>query len=163
MALRATSMRLEGAKELQDLLLRLPARVQKNAVNQAMRAGGAIVRDAAKADAPVGKRKGRKRFYVSRKTGKRVQANDYGALKKNIRVQKVRGTDGRYVVTDGSAFWGMFYEFGTKRQPPRPFLRPAFDRVREKALATVIRTIGPRIENEIRKLSKPPKRRARRS
>lgn len=157
------AMKLEGARELQDLLLRLPARVQKNAVNQAMRAGAAVVRDAAKAAARVGKRQGRKRFYVSRKTGKRVQAKDYGTLKKNIKVQKVRGTDGRYIVTDGSAFWGMFYEFGTRRQRPRPFMRPAFDRVKDRALAKVIRTMGPRIEREIAKIGKPPRRRSGRS
>lgn len=39
--------------------------------------------------------------------------------------------------TANSAFYVTFYELGTSRQPPRPFMRPAYDKSKSKIRAHI--------------------------
>ena len=44
------------------------------------------------------------------------------------------------------AFYGRFVEFGTKRMPAYPFLRPSFDAVNQRA----IQAVNDRLEQELK-------------
>jgi HK97 gp10 family phage protein len=53
-----------------------------------------------------------------------------GTLRRDIKVLKLRKT---VVVRMGLSGWyGIVHEFGGKFHPPRPFIRPAFDRISER-------------------------------
>lgn len=93
-----------------------------------------------------------------------------GYLRASIRraVKKEPDANGSMTVGVGAsraAFYWMFQEFGTRHQPARPFLRPAFDAQAPTALGIVGRKLGEGIEREAAILSgriKGPVRRRRR-
>ena len=134
--------RLEGAKDLDRLLRRLPAKVGKRVATRAVRQGANVIRDEAKRTAP---------------RGTEPASPKYGRLADNIRVTKVRDGFAGVVmaVTVGQAFWGMFLEFGTSRQPARPWLRPAFHAKAGEAVAKMGTSLGKDIEKAALALAGP--------
>lgn len=60
-------------------------------------------------------------------TGKRISRRH---ARSSIDVKQGRDRRGVYVDVGPTrkGFWLAFYEFGTSRQPPRPFMRPAIER-----------------------------------
>ena len=73
------SVKTEGLKELQDMLDELPNQVSKQALAEGLKAGGRVIRDHARAIAPVGK--GRKEYGVKN------PAHKPGLLRKSIKSQ----------------------------------------------------------------------------
>src|SRR3546814_20520378 len=64
--------------------------------------------------------------------GGTVTRTDLGHLKDNIRTKREKARKSytiRYVVHFGNAFWALFRERGTVRQPPRPWAGPTFERL----------------------------------
>ena len=124
-----------GDAELQKLLNALPGKVQKKIMRQALREAAKVVAVEARALAPVG-------------------AEDGGTLRASIKVRAAkgkRGTIGAEVVTgegffQGKTFYGAFVELGTRRMKAKPFLRPAADAARSRAIAVVAEAIRTRIE-----------------
>ena len=135
-------IKLEGFKELDKLLKDLPQNVERkvlqSAVTGAIREGAKEIRKAA----PVG-------------IDPSPASQKYGPLKKNIRVARVRkpnpGQRGASVNT-GDAFWGAFYELGTRHQAARPWFGPAFERAVSKILDELKKRLGDGIEKEANKL-----------
>lgn len=132
------STRLRGFDELERELDRLAggkaAQVGQTAINTAARHFRKIL----KAKVPVGKSDTVKSRRVK---GGAVNKYNYGRWRDNIRVRPLRrrgGSSVRVQVTMGAAFWSKFYEFGTRKQPARPLIRPTFDGEEE----TMIRIIG---------------------
>ena len=56
-------------------------------------------------------------------------------------------------VHTGKAFWGMFSEFGTSRQPARPWLSPALDASAVAALGRLGKNLGDRLERTAKELA----------
>jgi HK97 gp10 family phage protein len=52
------------------------------------------------------------------------------------------------------AYYWFFVEFGTARTPARPFLRPAFDSLKDQAIAAAIKFYEQRVQLEIQKLGR---------
>ena len=44
----------------------------------------------------------------------------------------------RFVVHNGAAFWLAIREFGSRHQPARPAMRPAFDESAEAAIGVIV-------------------------
>lgn len=152
---------IKGAREIDELLKKLPVSVAKRVVGNAMRAGGRVVQREAKNRAPVGSDEPHPK---------------YGKLRDNIRVKTVaeRGKSTAIAVHIGAAFWGFFLEFGTgvrrlkkarvlsdgttvfgtEVAPIRaqPFMRPAWDASKERALARIAKGLGDGIQREAVKL-----------
>lgn len=64
-----------------------------------------------------------------------------GKAKKHLKISKPKREKGIKVVKIGvnksdnsEAFYLKFYEYGTSKQPARPFMRPAYERKRKEAL-----------------------------
>lgn len=132
-----------GLKECNEVLKRLPERVQKRVLANAVRAGATVVNRAVKAAAPVGDEKS-------------PASKQYGSIKQNIRVQRLRKvpkTAAGHRVWTKDAFWAMFYEFGTSRQPARPFFRPAWDASLSEAVARIRERLAAGVEREAKKLA----------
>jgi len=133
---------VHGLKELAEALKQMPQKLAGKALGAAVAAGAAIIRDQARANAPVG-------FLPKRW--------DHETIKKSIVVYRGRGSrpwDIHYEigvtmqkkwyrslkrggVRKLPAYWWHFNEFGTSKQAARPFLRPAFDQQSGRALAAI--------------------------
>lgn len=59
----------------------------------------------------------------------------------------------KYTGKDAAPYWRQ-QEFGNSKMPPQPFMRPAFESMKEIALARVIQSLAaavPRIAKKVRK------------
>lgn len=74
-----------------------------------------------------------------------------GAMRKSLKIKAMKrrsnGQVGVVIATEkgffkGETFYGAFHEFGTKKMPARPFIRPAF----EANKAQAIRIVGEAIK-----------------
>ena len=125
---------LRGDKKLMRALKRLPEQVRRSVTRKALRAGGLVIREAAKARVPV----------------------DEGELRDGLHV--VMRTEGGQpvakVATAKKTFWGHFIEFGTVKMAARPFLRPAADEKRGEVVRVVREKLWRGIQAESRKLAR---------
>ncbi len=152
------TVRIKGAREMEQVLRQLPAQIAKKTLTAALRAAAEPILDEARRRAPVGtESKGRVRLRTSRR-GK-VSIANYGKLKPSLRIATVPAGktphSATVVVTVGKAFWGMFVEFGTRFMAARPFLRPAFEAKKMEALNRLGKALGERIEKAAKKLAGP--------
>jgi HK97 gp10 family phage protein len=133
-----TNFKVSGLAEARDLLRRLPERVQKRVQRQAVRAAATTMRGEIRKAAPRGKEPSK-------------ASKQYGPLHRNIRIIRLRrvppGADA-FRVDTGNAFWSVLYEFGTSRQPPRAWFRPAVDTAAEAALNRMREQLAKGIERE---------------
>lgn len=142
-------MRIEGARELDDVLARLPDELARHVVEQALRKAANVVRDAYKANVPVSS------SSPADRRARSSSGKDYGPLRDNIRTSKIKAPPGsaHMAVHNGRAFWGMFLEFGTSRQPARPYFRQAFDGNADRALAVFGEELGKGLDKVARELA----------
>jgi HK97 gp10 family phage protein len=142
MAVRVS--RVEGLSELNKVLQQLPDTVERRVLQNAVNAGGRVILRAVKAVAP-------------RHQGKQSAASKrYGTIVRNLRLQTLsrvrKGMRGTRVWTK-DAFWSVFFERGTKRQPARPFAEPAFEQVAGQAVQAVHDKLLEGVEKEASKLA----------
>lgn len=123
----ARRIKLEGAKELDRVLRRLPRKLGKRILTSASAAGGRVVSKEAKRLVPV----------------------NTGGLRDSIIVRRDPRRPGLVIVgpkyPEGAH--GHLVEFGTAQgAAPHPFLRPAFDLKRVQALAKIGDSLGRAVE-----------------
>lgn len=133
-------VQVQGFRELEKLLKELGKEPARRALRSAVRAGANVIKSEALLAVPV---------------GSEAPHPKYGRLKDNLKVvlAKTGAAPVEYSVSVGRAFWGMFQEFGTRFQPARPWLRPAFDHAKIAALKTIETGLGKSIEREAMKLA----------
>lgn len=145
MATRMTESRVTGLSDARKLLKQLPINVQKRVMRASVRAGAAVLRTAVRRAAPVG-------------TEPSPLSKEYGHLKDNIRVVQLKRDVPRdsasFRVDTGNAPQGFWREFGTSRQPARPWFRPAVDSAFERAVNRMKERLAIGIEREAEKLGK---------
>lgn len=126
-------LRVEGADQVIRALRNADEATQR-ALRDAISEAAEIVFREADARTPIGPT-GRTRDSLRIETG----TNRNGVFYANI----VVGTGAGY-----DAFYVTFYELGTSRQPPRPFLRPSLDksraRIRKHLIGALQRAINRR-------------------
>ena len=152
---RGAAVKLEGVAELKAALAELSNEV-------ATKIGVAADRKAAKAMAavmvsiaPFAARASTMKYWKTKKNG--TQQANYGHLRDNIRVRRVRAkTDNHivYRIDTKNAFWGYFLEYGTVNMHARPFMRPAFDAFREQAINIQIGELRAGIERVAKRVKK---------
>lgn len=151
---------LKGLDDIIDRLSRFAPKLQKKALRTAVRKGANVIRDAAIAGAEriddpftqeaiyknvqvqYSSRGSKRSGGVMMRVGVRGGARQYTDTVKNRRagrVGKTYKTLGDKSNPGGDTWYWRFLEFGTSRSRARPFLRPAFNRNRDKAL-TIIAT-----------------------
>lgn len=122
---------VRGAKELEALLKKLPAKVAKRVVNNGLRAGARIIRDEMKAGVPV----------------------DTGELRDSIRVATVKGQV-KVGFEPPASRRAHLTEFGTEFQPAQPFARPAIDARGPDAIRKIGEVMGKGIAKEAGKVGR---------
>jgi HK97 gp10 family phage protein len=131
-------VQVRGLEELKRELNKLSVAIGDRLINNAARAGARVVARQAKANAPVG---------------------ETGALKKSLRVRRRSADDrrrGEVVAYAGTPlFYAKFQEFGTVKQPARPFLRPAVDESTVAIYDAIQRNLSVGIDREVAKQPVP--------
>lgn len=119
---------IRGAEELAAALQELGKAMEKKILRSAMRQAATIILEDAKRRAPV----------------------LTGQLRKSLRIRAIKrtrkGQVGVVISTSkgffkGDDFYGGFHEFGTKKMPARPFIRPAFEANKSKAITIITEAI----------------------
>ena len=142
------TIRVEGVMDVERNLRKLPSRVQKRAIQRALRRGAKVVLVDAKRRVPV----------------------DTGLLRNSLRLRPQRGDaleTGLVLFADQKrgGFHAHLIEFGTKPHrlkgggmhpgtSPQPFMRPAFDSKKRKSVDIIAKAIGVEIEREAKKLNR---------
>jgi HK97 gp10 family phage protein len=151
--------KIDGLKELDDLLKDLPDRVARRQLVGALRAGAGSLQKEVIANAPDS-----------------PKIHKFGDLRENIKVRFIRATQRNAVavaVTTGRAFYAHWVEFGREAvrvvkkkvlsdgkqffgtevaaQPPRPFMRPAFDTKGRQIIDTIVKRLKAGIEREYKR------------
>lgn len=153
------TVKINGLNELQKAMNALGRKVSNRIAVKAMRKGGAIIRDKARANAPVLKEKVphrkagtlKKAIQSRTKVGKNGKTNTYVwvkglSTKQILKFKDKTGKGSAYNPRD--PFYWRFIEFGTSKMPARPFLRPAFEQSKAKAAEEIITTLHDEIIRE---------------
>lgn len=138
-------VKFEGGAELSANLAKLGDEATK-AGRRGLRATARELQAALVEAAP--RSEGGSRKYWKRANG--TSASEYyGQLHENIKVREVAARKDHTIVmrvTTGNAFWGLFLEFGTVRMRARPWFRPVFDRMHNRLIDALAKSLGSEIE-----------------
>ena len=138
----ASTIKVHGLQELNKKLKRMPIALANKHLNRATSQAATLVQKSAKTKVPVltgtilrniKKRKQRTRNKFNATTGVGVISDRSG-----------RGTG-----TD--AFYWTFVEFGTSKMAAQPFIRPAFEENKQRAVNKIKDVLVKAIEREARK------------
>lgn len=136
---RRTTVKVHGLRELQRALKQMPKAVAGNVLAKTLSEAGEPFARRATALAPV----------------------LTGALKASIvvgRAKKTR-TSATVAIGPGPHPQGVFQEFGTAHHAAQPFMRPAWDAHKHRALDEIVRALRERIERTAAQLARRAKRR----
>lgn len=81
-------------------------------------------------------------------------ARQYANTKENVRKGRAGGTyktDGSSANPGGDTFYWRFLEFGTKKMPAKPFMRPAMEQSRQAAVTEFTSQLSRWLDRYIRK------------
>ena len=125
------TVQLQGVDELKRALEQVPDKLKKKGLLKALRLAGNVVRDAARAAAPIlqtttpYRKKGTVRRAIVVRTSKTARkSGDLGVF---VGVRPLRGARTRTLGASGpknpnDPFYWRYLEFGTKKMAKRPFL-----------------------------------------
>jgi len=128
------NIRIEGLSELADALGDLPKATSTNVQKRALREAAGPIQAMAQADAPVRTGALREKIRISSKLSPRQS----GLSKKESKVEVYVGPP--------SMPRAIVAEFGSVKQTPKPFMRPAWDANKLAALKTIRDILATEIE-----------------
>lgn len=148
---------VHGVEQLVGLLNDLPAAVEKRVLSTALRAGARVVLRAARARILSNPSVDTRSLYGALGIVERKKSTAGGVVvslgaRRNYRRQVVRRGRKKPSVAI-PAMYLHFLEFGTRKMPAEPILRPAIDETGEQVLSAIIAAAGRGIDREIGKLA----------
>lgn len=163
-----TTVKIEGLKELDAALGNLPKATARNVLVRTLRKAGEPIAERARQLVPVQTGQLRASIIVSprlvnktgdaefaavlRSGGSREEAR--GALIDARRAAKGTGTFATMYVGAGQLPQAHMVEFGSRNNTPHPYLRPAFDEMKEAALSIIKAELGGEILKAASRLAK---------
>ena len=145
---------ITGGAELARFMATLSAKVEKNIMRSALRAGAVVIRDEAKANVPVDSGLLKKSIRISggSKGGTVTGSVKVGGRKAphahlvefGTRPHKIEPKDAEALAINGTPFRSVEHP-GAR---PQPFMRPAFDAKAQQAIAAVADQIRKRLTAE---------------
>jgi hypothetical protein len=144
---------VQGLKEIESVLNKLPVKVQQNIVGPALRAAVKPMYDEAKQNAPRGQNPaGRERKL---KNGEHV---NYGTIFSNMRITVTRKASVwgmTAIVHTRDAFWALFQELPNKKpgSGKHPFLSTAFEHHKVEALGRFRAFVFARMSQAVQQLA----------
>ena len=139
---------ITGLSHLEKRLGELPDKIAKSILSGAIRAGAVVIQNEARKLAPISVKP---HMLGSRSKAALIEP---GFLKKSIRVRRAPSRKATmpvefWVYVSGKAWYWKFVEFGTSRMSANPFMRPAFDSMKSKALERIKEYLATRIDKEV--------------
>lgn len=139
---------LTGFRELAAALRELGPRIAKNTLRRSVSAGAQVIRDDAKARAPVDTGEMRKDIKIKRERDVRGETSaKYSVF---VLSGKKSRMSGRARNVDKDSFFWKFLEFGTSKMAAKSFMRPAFEANKEEA----VKIIGEKLDEGIQKAAR---------
>jgi HK97 gp10 family phage protein len=148
----ADTQNLTGFDELAKKLKALGPKVAKNGLRRATSAGAAIVRNDARARAPVDTGEMKRDIMMKREKDARGAETTGAVYSVFVRSGKKSRMAGKKRNVDRDSYYWKFVEFGTANSPAQPFLRPAF----EANKGTAIEAIGKSLDETIQAAAQEP-------
>lgn len=159
---------VQGAREIAAAMRELPRRVDRKILNAGLLAGARLVRDEARAIAPVLKNPDPRWRPGTLK--KAIQAATIAASRTPyageviVRVRKLTqariaklkrsaAKRGRSVNPIDPYYW-FWVEFGTAKMKAQPFMRPAFEAQKNRAVDAAMQVFRDKVQLEIQKLGR---------
>jgi HK97 gp10 family phage protein len=137
----SVTVKVGGLRELGERMKGLSEDMNKRIARAATAAGAVVIRDAAKQKAPVLTGNLRKNIIV-----KRIPKGESPLTSEHIvTVRKGKLTKKQRAAGLEDAFYGVFVEYGTAKTAAQPFLRPAYDQNKEKAVQAIKDRIAKRL------------------
>jgi HK97 gp10 family phage protein len=142
--------KVHGLPDLRAALQGIAPKLRRRALRNALAAGARVVRDAARAQAPILNTSERSAPYrkpgtvkgaITVRTSK--QARKRGDVGVFVNVRPAKGP-ARGARSTRDPFYWRFLEFGTAKMSARPFLQPAGAKLAQ-ALGVFLQKIGPAI------------------
>jgi len=162
--------KIEGLRELDEALKDLPKAAGKNVIRRALTRAAQPIHDQAKAMAPYKRGHLKKGMAISRvkfssgTAGKRAfaEAMAKGASRKEAGEAAREAnsaasddvTSGIIVVGPGRHPQAIFQEFGTAHHAPQPFMRPAWEENKMKAMHTIKDILRDEIDKTVARIAK---------
>jgi HK97 gp10 family phage protein len=148
-----TLLYIKGLSEMEKVLFQLPQELSKKILINSLKKSAIPILEDARNRVPLGK-ESKGRIRLRRNKSGNVSIKNYGKLKLELKIVNVKDTihSATVAVTIGRAFWGMFLELGTKHISKKPFMRPAFESKKEKALSLLAGMIKLEIEKAAKRI-----------
>ena len=144
----AMSMSIMGGQELDNKLQRLGSKVVKKHLTKALRAGAKLILADARSRVPVLSGK------LKRSLAVRIGKKRRGVHEKTITVRPDSKKEPDLVTfgKDGKRyFYPAAVEYGTRKRKAKPFMRPAFDSQKQKAVKAIMAQLLKGVEEEATK------------
>lgn len=166
MAVKRTSVRVEGLKALKEALEEFPRATQRNVLRRALIAGGKQIEEEAERRAPVDRGTLKKSHTTGTKLSRRQRAvhrkwSGQVPAERTAEGWRSKPADAVYVfVGPASLPQAIVQEFGGADRAPQPFMRPAWDGQKEAALAIVVDAIKRELDAASQRLARKAAREA---
>jgi HK97 gp10 family phage protein len=156
-------MKIDGLKQLDEALKQLPIELQKKELRAAVAKSSTIVKNEILAKAPVDTGRLRDNVYRAYAKDKSDSGRStyvvgirFGKKKRYVNDKRNRKLNraGKSYLTAGEAFYWTFIEFGTKKMPARPFLRPAFEAKKMEVIDSIKQSLTKAIKRIANKYKK---------
>jgi len=150
--MKTGSFQVTGLSDLEKRLEDFPDRIARNILAGAIRAGAVVIQNEARQLAPASAEdhylgKGSRRVLIKAGELKRK------GVKVRLAPRKSRTTPIEYWVYVSKRNWyWKFPEFGTSKMPAQPFMRPAFEKMKEIAVERIREYLAARIVKEAAKI-----------
>jgi HK97 gp10 family phage protein len=138
-----TTVKVEGLKALQTALQELPKATAQGVMLRVLKKRAQPIADAARQLVPVASGELRNSIVVSTKLTRRQRGQH----------EKAGPNDVEVFVGPGALPQAHLQEFGTFKEPPQPFMRPAWDRERNGVLEGLKGDLWAEIEKAATRLS----------
>jgi HK97 gp10 family phage protein len=136
--------RVTGLSQLARALQELPLNLQRNGLRKAVARGAMLVRNDARARAPVKTGEMRRNILIKRARTPDAQIATYEVfVRSGKKARLAKGAKKRDVHSD--PFYWRFVEFGTSKMAARPFLRPAFEATKYDAVDEIERVLREKL------------------
>jgi len=148
----ADAMKLTGFKELAAALRELGPRIARNTLRRSVSSAAVVIRNEARAKAPVDTGEMKKDIMIKRERDSKDQMSArYSVF---VRSGKKSRLAGKKRDVNRDSFYWRFVEFGTSKMAAKPFLRPAFEAQKENAVKRIGESLDEGIQKAARELAK---------
>lgn len=141
------ALRIDGIKELERALMKLPKELRDKSEKAALRGGAFLISKAAKSKVPVG------RGFLKKAIGITVRKSK-GNLTGRVRAKSKKTTitvNGKPKVIN-PAKYASLVEYGTSRTAARPFIRPAVEQSKDEVVSSMAEAFNKNLSKVVAKI-----------